>query len=190
VEETTHFLGTVRLTREPPPAAAVELPDDEGAPAADADDVYRVYFHGPAYRVLERVSLAGGRVVGRMRASLPAAHAPAESPLAMAPRLVELCFQTAGVHELGATGRMGLPLEVRAVRVLRDAPAPDAGAYVALVRPDGVGGYDAEVADEGGRVLVRLEGYRTVPLDAAPDADAIAPLRAAALGEAPALAAR
>ena len=44
-----------------------------------------------------------------LAADLPANHSPAEQPLVMAPRLLELCFQTAGVWELGTQGRMALP---------------------------------------------------------------------------------
>ena len=39
------------------------------------------------------------------------------------------------------------------------------------------GGADAEVVDAGGRVRVRLEGYRTIELPGGMDGDALAPLR-------------
>ncbi|HYD55261.1 MAG TPA: SDR family NAD(P)-dependent oxidoreductase, partial [Gemmatimonadaceae bacterium] len=161
-ERTTHFVATVRLGRVPSPVLAVELPSDGGEPIVAAD-IYRVFFHGDAYRVLDRVSLNGPTVAGAMRVPLPAAHRPAEQPLVMAPRLVELCFQTAGVHEMETAERMGLPSRVDRVRVL-DPLSGDAGPYVALVSPTADGAYDAVVADGAGRVLAQIEGYRTVAL--------------------------
>ena len=89
--------------RAPRPAAAAD-----GIGVA-ADDIYRIYFHGPAYRVLERVWRDGDRVVGLMADPLPPDHLPAECPTRLAPRLIELCFQTAGIAEIARTGRMGLP---------------------------------------------------------------------------------
>ena len=65
----------------------------------EAADIYRVYFHGPAYQVLERAWWDGNRMVGLMARSLPDNHRPADLPTLMAPRLIELCFQTAGSWE-------------------------------------------------------------------------------------------
>ena len=42
----------------------------------------------------------------------PSNHHPAELPTLMAPRLIELCFQTAGPLGNGQQGRMGLPQHV------------------------------------------------------------------------------
>ncbi|MGH2982980.1 MAG: polyketide synthase dehydratase domain-containing protein, partial [Solirubrobacterales bacterium] len=95
----------------------------------------------------------------------------------MAPRLIELCFQTAGVYELGSAGRMALPTHVD--RITR-YPGEDAGPAWAVVRPrDGGEGVDAEVVDGSGRVRVRLEGYRTIELPGATEEDVLQPLRAA-----------
>ena len=47
-----------------------------------------------------------------MAKGLPDNHHPSELPTLMAPRLIELCFQTAGLWEMGVQGRMGLPLHI------------------------------------------------------------------------------
>jgi hypothetical protein len=95
----------------------------------------------------------------------------------MEPRLIELCFQTAGVHELGTAGRMALPTHVDRVSSF---PGDGSGPLWAIVRPrpdeDAV---DAEVVDDSGQVRVRLEGYRTIELPGAATADLLEPLRAA-----------
>jgi len=177
-QETRHFTGSARLAREalaPPPAT---VPADAGEGGIGHDAVYRVYFHGPAYQVLERVWRDDGHVVGRLAGELPADHEPQSRPTEFVPRLIELCFQTAGVWELGTAGRMALPTHVD--RVVRFAGADAPGPLWAVVSPrEGGDGVDAEVVDEAGRVRVRLEGYRTIELPGGIDADVLAPIRAA-----------
>jgi hypothetical protein len=80
-------------------------------------------------------------------------------------KLLELCFQTAGLREMRATGQPGLPKKVAAVEALGDGSAAH-GRVEAVVVDDGAGGFDAQVVDEGGRALLRLHGYRTATLPA------------------------
>ena len=72
----------------------------EDAAVADAEAVYAIYFHGPAYQVLESVWRDGDAVVGRLSHDLPTDREPSDATIVTPPRLVELCFQTAGVREL------------------------------------------------------------------------------------------
>ena len=101
------------------PAAAPRRPT---AATVEHDAVYRVYFHGPAYQVLDRAWRDDGARRRRLAGDLPPDHEPAEHADRVAPRLIELCFQTAGVWELGTTGRMALPDARRPRR--RGSPAP------------------------------------------------------------------
>ncbi|HEY3187120.1 MAG TPA: polyketide synthase dehydratase domain-containing protein, partial [Solirubrobacteraceae bacterium] len=175
--QTRHFTGRARLARDPvePPSADVPASGTDGV---GHDAVYRVYFHGPAYQVLDRAWRDNGHVVGRLAGDLPVDHEPSASPIVFVPRLIELCFQTAGVWELGTAGRMALPTRVE--RVVRYAGADAPGALWAVVSPrDGGDGVDAEVVDEAGTVRVRLEGYRTIELPGGVDAGALAPIRTA-----------
>jgi hypothetical protein len=118
--------------------------------------------------------------VGHLAADLPADHEPTTVPAELAPRLIELCFQTAGVWELGTAGRMALP--THADRVVRFAGADDPGELWAVVTPRDGGGVDAEVVDATGRIRVRLEGYRTIELPGGVDDAVLAPIRAAMAG--------
>jgi hypothetical protein len=173
---TTHFTARVRLTKQPPASlirAAVKVPD---APMIQASDIYRLYFHGPAYQVVQRAWREGNHVIGQLAANLPANHQPADRPLAMAPRLIELCFQTAGLWEMGMQSRMGLPQHVRDVRLLR-APELAQGALYAVVTPDPDGHFDAAVVDAAGSVFVQLSGYATVALLSGIDAERLKPLQ-------------
>ena len=76
------------------------------------DDVYRLYFHGPAYQVVAEGWQDDGAAVAGSPTDLPPNHEPADLPTVLAPRLVELCFQTAGLWEAGRTGRLALPAHV------------------------------------------------------------------------------
>jgi hypothetical protein len=179
-QETVHFTGRARLTPGPP-ASPPEGARPDGEPSAagevNRDAVYEVYFHGPAYQVLERAWRADGGVVGRLVSDLPPAYEPSGEPTEIAPRLIELCFQTAGVWELGRSGRMALPTHVD--RVVPFEGAAENRPMLAVVRPGDGDGVDAEVLDEDGRVRMRLEGYRTVELPGSLDPGALDPIRSA-----------
>ena len=67
---TVHFTGKVRLGTSPPTVDAVDVPD--GGSAVGHDAIYGIYFHGPAYQVMDHARLADGRVIGeKCRASCP-----------------------------------------------------------------------------------------------------------------------
>jgi acyl transferase domain-containing protein len=175
-EVTVHFTGTVRLTGAPPAAGQeLKLPHPEGA-VVDATAIYETYFHGPAYQVLAEAWRHRGDVAGRFASPLPPNHAPADQPTQVAPRLVELAFQTAGLAEIAASARMGLPFGFDRLEV------PGAGGgeveSIALARAAGEGVFDVQVADDQGRLVLSLAGYRTAALPGAVGGDAFAALKA------------
>ncbi len=181
-QRTTHFTASMRLAERPtqaPSARALGIPEGH---VIEAADIYRIYFHGPAYQVVKKAWWDGKRVIGMMAKNLPANHHPSELPTVMSPRLVELCFQTAGVWELGVQGRMGLPQHVRELCLYR-TPTPTDGLY-AVVTPDAVrGSFDAEVLDTEGNCYVRLSGYKTVTLPNAVDPERLKALQEIMSGE-------
>jgi malonyl CoA-acyl carrier protein transacylase len=174
-EVTVHFTGTVRLTEaSAEESPTVKLPTPEGA-VVEAGDIYRTYFHGPAYRVLARAWRHWGNVAGAFADGLPANHEPAEAPTQVVPRLVEMAFQTAGLAEIAASSRMALPAGFR--RLALPGAARGEGASVALARSDGAGVFDVQVADAEGRLVLALSGYRTSALPGTVTDEAFAPLR-------------
>jgi hypothetical protein len=142
-----------------------------------APQVYAFYFHGPAYQVVRSAWRAGDRSVAALADLLPDNHRPPELPLVTAPRLVELCFQAAGLWQAGLEGRLALPAHVGSARVLLD-PAGAAGALQATALQTAPGCFDCAVIDAAGQVILRLDGYRTVPLPAPIAQRAAADLRA------------
>ena len=178
---TTHFTARVRLTKHAPEVVAVAalgLPDGH---SIEASDIYRLYFHGPAYQVIERAWWDGHRMVGLLAKGLPANHLPSESPTVMTPRLIELCFQTAGLWEMGAQARMGLPQHIDRVSLLSlpTAESEDTGLYAVVSRDGDRGNFDAEVVDAKGNCYLQLNGYRTVALPSAVDAERLKVLQVA-----------
>jgi NADP-dependent 3-hydroxy acid dehydrogenase YdfG len=175
-QRTVHFTGSVRLTANPPALADGEADSGGEVPALTPEQVYRLYFHGPAYQVVGSAWKRDGGAAARFAADLPA---QTDEPVLIGPRLVELCFQTVGLFEAGIDGVLALPLHVDAVH-LNGEPTERAG-LVATARPDGHGGFICMVRDEG-RLVLRVDGYRTVPLSEPPPANIVAPIRSVMCG--------
>jgi acyl transferase domain-containing protein/acyl carrier protein/NAD(P)-dependent dehydrogenase (short-subunit alcohol dehydrogenase family) len=161
-EEKLHFSGVVVLAPSALETQHVQA-FNRSEPEIGREAIYRVYFHGPAYRVLDRVESAGkNQVIGCMTANLPLDTTNPSHGSLVGPRLIELCFQTAGVWEIGQTGQLALPAAVDQV-IVRD-PSTGGGPLVAEVTAhpsaDGLS-FSARVRDGEGKVHVELLGYRT-----------------------------
>ncbi|HEX6502538.1 MAG TPA: SDR family NAD(P)-dependent oxidoreductase [Terriglobales bacterium] len=174
---TTHFTGRVRLGKHPARSVSTAPLGTPSGQVVESDVIYGVYFHGPAYQVLERAWWNGIRMIGLMANKLLPNHQPATLRTLIAPRLIELCFQTAGLWELGVQGRMGLPQHVHEVRLER-SPELAEGRLYATVTPDpNNGGFDVEVIDAAGNRYLHLTGYRTVALPNGVNAEALRELQ-------------
>jgi acyl transferase domain-containing protein/NAD(P)-dependent dehydrogenase (short-subunit alcohol dehydrogenase family) len=177
---TTHFTARVRLTKEMPKSVVVPAPGLSLDHIVESADIYRLYFHGPAYQVLECAWRDADRIVGKLNANLPSNHLPHGKPLLMTPRLIELCFQTAGLWEMSELGRLGLPNYIRQVSVFRAPELADGDLFAVVTpRPD-QGSFDADVVDAAGNRYVQLFGYRTVALPAVVDTQPLKALQAVA----------
>jgi hypothetical protein len=172
---TVHFTGSVRLAREAPEPRTTDVPP-EGAPIIGPQEVYRLYFHGPAYRVVGKAWRHGDGAATWMAANLPAITA---GPTVVGPRLIELCLQTAGLWEIGVNGRFALPASLDRLRLL--AKPVEAGDLFCLAR-SACAGIDCTVVDGCGRVVMALTGYRTAALPQLLPDDLVRPIRAAMAG--------
>jgi hypothetical protein len=120
-----------------------------------------MYFHGPTYQVVQAAWRDGDQSAARMRADLPPNHSSDAATIAH-PRLIELCFQTAGLWEAGREGRLALPTHVDSATILAQ---PEAGAALTCLSRQGEdGSFECVVADQDGNVAVHMRGYRTVTL--------------------------
>ncbi len=175
---TTHFAARVHLTKQAPAINVSTL----GTPVGhiiEASDIYRLYFHGPAYQVVEKAWWDGNQIVGLMAKDLPENHHPSDLPTIVSPRLIELCFQTAGVWEMGIEERMGLPQHIDRVSLF-SVPNPCDERLYAVVTPNpSQGSFEAEVLDAKGNCYLRLSRYRTIAIPNAMDAEHLKKLHAA-----------
>jgi NAD(P)-dependent dehydrogenase (short-subunit alcohol dehydrogenase family) len=181
---TTHFTGRVRLAAARQASASepgdrIEPPGRPGGPAAGHDDIYRVLFHGPAYRVIEEAWRRGDAAVARVATDLPADREPEASCTVTDPRLAEACFQAAGLWEIGRAGHMALP--AHADRITMASRHADGTQLYAVVQP-AADGFDCAVADREGNLVLRVDGYRTADLDGALPPGLIQPIHDAMTG--------
>jgi Polyketide synthase dehydratase/KR domain len=159
-QRTTHFSGAVVLSRTP---IAVERAAAITEPSATvgSDRVYELYFHGPAYQVVDSAWRDHVANVARFAGGLPPNHIGGGTTVVL-PRLVELCFQTAGLLEAAEYGRLALPQHVDCLRLVAE---PSDGALFATATFDG-DGFDCVVQDAAGKVVLAVDGYRTVAIPA------------------------
>ena len=176
---TTHFTARVRLTQQVSETPTVRIPAAANGSSIKTADIYRVYFHGPAYQVVEGAWRDGDRMVGQMAAGLPSNHEPPALQTVMGPRLIELCFQTAGLWQMSEQGVMGLPLYVRQVRVWRVPERSDIRFYAVVTPHPDQESFDAEVVDANGNGYIQLISYKTVALPNSVDAEPLKALQAA-----------
>jgi len=176
---TTHFTGRVRLAKRPVdllPAASPGLPSGTALSIGSAE-IYRTYFHGPAYQVLEKAWWDGDRMIGLLAIDLPCNHLPSKMPLHMSPRWIELCFQTAGLWEMGTRQRMGLPRHIDSVLVRSTSEPMNVRLYAVVTPNPANNSFDADVVDASGNPYVHLRGYRTVAAPISMDAEQVKRLR-------------
>ncbi|HVM70190.1 MAG TPA: SDR family NAD(P)-dependent oxidoreductase, partial [Anaerolineales bacterium] len=175
-----HFRGKVYLKQREPQAQAASAasPNWNGNYTVKAEDIYHLYFHGPAFQVLEGVQRSGDRVLGKLNKNLPAFTSEGHTLLST-PTLVELCFQTAGIWEIGKTGTMALPSSIESLTLYRHNI--NGAAIYAEVQPfsseNGDLYFDARVVDANGGLYLELKQYRTAPLPASVEPGLLAPLK-------------
>ena len=158
--------------------ATAEAPKWSGKTSVGADDIYRLYFHGPAFQVLESVQTEGERVLGKFNKNLPPFTKTGHGLLST-PILVELCFQTAGIWEVGKTGVLALPHSIESLTLYpQHANGEDIYAEVQPVRAeDGSVSFNARVIDSAGRLFLELQNYRTIQLPYSVEQHLVAPLQ-------------
>ena len=159
-----HFIADVRLTAAPLEKPVVEF----SAPAVaslpiEASEIYKSFFHGPTYQVIDRARVSDNECVALMAHNLGPNTEPVNAESVMAPRLVELCFQAAALWNTKVKNAMAFPLGFEAVTAYRQPQEAEGRRLycVCTTSNDGVS-FDAKVMDEAGNVFVNLKSYLTV----------------------------
>lgn len=177
-EHVLHFSGKVHLTTvKNKTIQALQPPVWLDKESICADDIYKLYFHGPSFQVLECAQRSGDQVLGKLTANLlpivDGGKGGKNTPL-----LVELCFQTAGLFEAGVNGVMGLPRSIKSLTVYREASGKgDLYAVVSPSEENGTLSFNAKVVDEQGNTYLELKNYRTSALPYSVEPELAAPLK-------------
>ncbi len=165
-QTTRHFCAKVRLDQDLP-EVRLEPPGNGDSRRISREAIYRAYFHGPSFQVLDQVTATSeGSVSGWMRSGTESPPLARPGDLSAAPMLAELAFQAAGIVEASSSQKLGLPAGVRKMKIHR-VPEGERGKITARVVPQNGNQdqrYNVQVMDERGFMLVELDGYRTSPL--------------------------
>ena len=178
-EVKTHFTAKVYLAKSPvekPAPTKVKLTIKKGAKLVEAEDIYKLYFHGPAYQVIDRSWKLKDEIIGQYAKDLPPNHVPDDKVLMTLPRLLELGFQTAGIMEMGTNNRMGLPSGIDTLFIY-DIPDQKKEQLFAVVNQVD-DGYDISVVNKKGEIFIDLSGYKTAEFVMNMDEKLVAPLEA------------
>jgi hypothetical protein len=179
VEHKIHFSGKVHLEpHRSQKKIMVTPPEWNGAYTVQAEEIYRLYFHGPAFQVLEGVQISGNTVLGKLKSHLPP-FTSGGLELLSTPVLVELCLQTAGIWEAGKTGTLCLPRSIGNICLYSTnlGGIPVYAEVTPVKDADGQISFDARVMDAKGHLLLELHNYRTSPLPYTVDDKILAPMQ-------------
>lgn len=178
IQHMLYFSGWVYLSQNKPELEVVSNPPRwSKKKSVSSEEIYNLYFHGPSFQVLDAAQMSGNIVLGRFNKKL--ANGSADDPaLFTTPLLIELCFQTAGLWQAGATDVLALPQSVGSLRIY---PQPLNGvAIFAEVKPTECNGklcFDARVVDEKGNVFLELSDYQTSPMPYSAEKNLVEPLK-------------
>jgi hypothetical protein len=181
-QSKVHFTADIRLSKEslePVLLEKISLTKSKNQIEVEKEAIYKVYFHGPAYQVIEKSWKKQNLQLAQFSKGLPGNHVPVEKKTFTQPRLIELCFQTAGVWEMGKLNRMGLPNGIDRLRIY-GKPKDGRTQLFALTEPID-GRFNASIVDKKGNVYMRLEGYTTAEFNSALDNELIKPITNAVL---------
>jgi hypothetical protein len=174
-----HFSGQVYLVPANLPQVKTEgkAPQWNGAYTLQAKDIYKLYFHGPAFQVLEGVKRNGDVFLGKLNRQIPPLSKQEKSMISV-PILVELCLQTAGVWDIGKAGTLSLPKSIGALRLYENKVngLPIYAEVQPVTASDGEQYFDARVVDSKGQVYLEIEKYSTSPLPYSVDQELLTPV--------------
>jgi hypothetical protein len=167
-ETNVHFTGKVILERENHVHTSPALDFSRwnpGLTALSGDEIYRLFFHGPAFRVLESAQKLEDGILAKLNPHLPALTAK-ECHLINNPVWVELCLQAAGICEIGRAGLLALPKAIESLKLLATAPE-DIELYAKVTQNEDVDGrmrHDMRLIDISGNVYLEIVNYQTQTL--------------------------
>jgi hypothetical protein len=167
VDLLNHFKGKVHLVPfgQPRRTETSQPPHWNGAYTIQAADIYKLYFHGPSFQVLEGVQKDGDTVLGKLNKLIPP-FADNKDLMLSVPILVELCFQTAGIWEIGMDGALSLPKSIGSLRLFESKVngIPIFAQVKQEISAEGERSFNARVIDSKGLIYLEIDQYKTSTL--------------------------
>lgn len=123
-------------------------------------DIYRSFFHGPAFQVVESASLIDNMLIATLASPLPLLNLnPCCRPI-LPVQVIECCLQTAGLLDAALHNRFSVPLSIGDIRLYNTKEQ----AEIRTVARAGHVGTDIHAVNNFGEVVLSVLGYRTKPM--------------------------
>lgn len=174
-----HFSAMIACADPKPPSEAMKLDTTDSPLPVQAGDVYALFFHGPAFQVIQRAGLVNNTVVAEVASNLPDLTGEPGDVDGLAPRLIEACLQTAGLLEVATRSRMMIPSRIDSIDFLGERSALPDRLFTCARRStasDGADAIDIDVVDPDSASWLQVRGYQTLPLPFASDSMALSDL--------------
>ena len=131
------------------------------------EDIYKVYFHGPSFQVLDGIlSLEKDKVLGVFKTPKMPLWQTKEENLIANPMAIEAAFQNCGYRDIHFESKMALPDSVDEI-IIHDNDRTTDKLYVYSVykgiNAEGKSAYDAFVFDEEGKIRIEVINYVAIP---------------------------
>lgn len=178
----THSSATLECAQPISHTVTMNIPNVDSPLPVRAIDIYELFFHGPAFRVIQRAALVHDEVIAEIATGLPALTTDPHDTSVLAPRLIEACLQTAGLLEIATRSRMMIPSRIDIIAFCGDHTSIPDRLFTRARRSmttHHTNAVDIDVVDLDGACWLKVGGYETLPLPYPSDSAAIVDLNKA-----------
>ncbi|MCG2726614.1 MAG: polyketide synthase dehydratase domain-containing protein, partial [Elusimicrobia bacterium] len=133
----------------------------------DKDNIYKVYFHGPSFQVLDGIiSLDKDKALGVFKKPKTPLWQTKDENLISNPMAIEAAFQNCGFRDIHFESKMALPDSVDEI-IIHNNDDRTEELYVYSVykglNSEGKSAYDAFVFDKDGNIRIEIMNYVAIP---------------------------
>jgi len=137
-------------------------------PVAVKEEIYKQYFHGPSFQVLDSVlSVEPDQIFAvYKKPAAPLWGDGVSRKLSAYPMIIEALFQTCGYRDLHYDKKTALPDSIDKLLIAGEGEAPEKLYLLAVFKGktlDSKSIYDAYAYDEGGRLWIELQNFYLIP---------------------------
>jgi malonyl CoA-acyl carrier protein transacylase len=150
---------------------SLELPKikDKFKYKSDKETIYKTYFHGPSFQVLDGIiSVDRNSVVGVFKKPMARLLGDKDFKYYFHPMIIEAMFQTSGWRDLYMDNKMTLPDSINEVSISDNNEDPEKLFTYSVFKGlnnYGKSVYDAWAFDENGRIYAEILDYVMIPVN-------------------------